>query len=262
MSLLKMVVAVLLCVLAAAGTAAAQTNLQLWGDLSLNWVRSPRASWSLDLEPQALVASTGETVGWYTFGVTPNFEYAAKRRLDVVTEVGTGVTKQTDGLNSLEITPRGGVRLYLLSRDVPNLIDRYIPHPMSGERPTKRRLIVRNRFLVESRNIFYNHNQPTSSTVRLRNRLELLFSLNRADVAENHSRTLLADWEWFVPFGVEAAERFASRQRIRTGIAFRRSFEWRSEIIYVWTRSRDTTDEPFSTSDNAISITVRRFFRK
>jgi hypothetical protein len=31
--------------------------------------------------------------------------------------------------------------------------------------------------------------------------------------------------------------------------------------MYVWTKSRNTIDEPFSTSDNAISITVRRFYK-
>ena len=35
--------------------AFAQTNLQLWGDLSLNWLRSDRLSYALDLQPQALV---------------------------------------------------------------------------------------------------------------------------------------------------------------------------------------------------------------
>jgi hypothetical protein len=37
--------------------ATAQTNLQLWGDLSLNWLRSDRLAFALDLEPQALVTS-------------------------------------------------------------------------------------------------------------------------------------------------------------------------------------------------------------
>jgi hypothetical protein len=46
---------VLLCIVAA--PAAAQTNLQFWGDVSLNWLRTDRLAYALDLEPQALVAS-------------------------------------------------------------------------------------------------------------------------------------------------------------------------------------------------------------
>ena len=128
------------------------------------------------------------------------------------------------------------------------------------ELPPTRRVILRDRLLVEQRNLFYNQDEPTSSTLRVRNRVEFQLALNRPKVTDDGSRTLLADWEWFLPLD-DPAERFASRQRIRSGLAFRRNFTWRSELVYVWTRSRDTTDELFSTSDNAISFTVRRFFK-
>ena len=72
--------------------AAAQTNLQMWGDLSLNGLRSDRPAYALDPEPQALVANSDlDAASWRTFGVTPNVGYSAKRRLDVIAEVGTAV---------------------------------------------------------------------------------------------------------------------------------------------------------------------------
>jgi hypothetical protein len=238
--------------------AAAQTNLQLWGDVSLNWLKSDRLAYALDLEPQALVANTdADATGWRTFGVTPNVEYSAKRWLDVIGELGTGITHQTDGLSSFELTPRAGLRFHVFSRDLPNVIARRLN---LVELPPTRRFILRDRLLVEQRNLFYNQDEPTSSTLRVRNRLEFQLALNRPKVTDDGSRTLLADWEWFLPLD-DPAERFASRQRIRTGFAFRHSFTWRSELVYIWTRSRDTTDEVFSTSDNAISVTVRRFFK-
>jgi hypothetical protein len=246
----------LLC--ATAHPAAAQTNLQLWGDLSLNWLRSDRLSYALDLEPQALVANTDpDSPGWRTFGATPNVEYSAKRWLDVIAELGTGITHQTDGLRSFELTPRAGLRFYVFSRDLPTVIGRRLNRV---ELPPTRRLILRDRLLVEQRNLFYNQGEPTSSTVRVRNRIEFQFALNRSKATDDGSRTLLADWEWFLPLG-DPAERFASRQRIRSGFAFRHNFTWRSELVYLWTRSRDTTDEAFSTSDNAISFTVRRYVK-
>ena len=117
--------------------AAAQTNLQLWGDVSLNWLRSDRLAYALDLEPQALVANTDEdATGWWTFGVTPNVEYSAKSWLDVIGELGTGITHQTDGLSSFELTPRAGLRFHVFSRNVPNVVGRRL-NPV--ERPPTRR---------------------------------------------------------------------------------------------------------------------------
>lgn len=244
-----------------AWSAEAQTNLQVWGDLSFNWVKSNGVSWALDLEPQAMLAPTEETPGWRSFSATPNLEYSAKNWLDLITEVGTGFTHQNDGLDSFELTPRAGIRLYLFSRRVRSVAGQLVGRLVPGERPSRRRLVVRDRFLVEERNLFYNQDQPTSSTVRLRNRLELQFVLNRENTTDDGSRTLLVDWEWFMPLA-NAEERFSNRQRVRAGFLFRRSFDWRMELVYVWTKSRDTIDQPFSTSDNAVSFTVRRFFRR
>ena len=55
-------------------------------------------------------------------------------------------------------------------------------------------------------------------------------------------------------------ERFANRQRIRTGIGYRRNLHWRLEALYIWTRSRDTTDQDFATSDNIVNLRVKRVF--
>jgi hypothetical protein len=254
----RLTILVSLCALLASSRAAAQTNLQIWGDVSLNWLRTERLAYALDLEPQAVAANTEkDAAGWWTFAMTPNVEYSAKKWLDLIGEVGTGYTHQTDGLESFEFTPRAGLRFYLFSRDVPRVIGGRLA---AVERPPTRRLVVRDRLLVEQRNFFYNNGDPTSSTVRVRNRVEFQVALNRAKVTDDGARTLLADWEWFLPLD-DPEERFASRQRIRAGLAFRRSFTWRAELLYVWTRSRNTIDEPFSTSDNAISFTVRRFYK-
>ena len=113
---------------------------------------------------------------------------------------------------------------------------------------------------VESRNFFYSGgDKEDESTVRFRNRLEFLLPLNKARITEDGARYWLADWEWFVPLD-DPEERFANRQRIRTGIGYRRSFNWRYELLYIWTRSRDTLDEGFSTTENIIDIRVKRLF--
>jgi hypothetical protein len=95
--------------------------------------------------------------------------------------------------------------------------------------------------------------------VRFRNRLEFLAPLNKEKISDNGARYILADWEWFVPLG-EPDERFASRQRIRAGIGYRRNFAWRLEVLYIWNRSRNTIGEGFTTSDNIIDIRFKRVF--
>jgi hypothetical protein len=83
--------------------------------------------------------------------------------------------------------------------------------------------------------------------------------LNKEKLTDEGARYLLADWEWFLPID-DAEERFANKQRIRTGLGYRRSFAWRFEALYMWTRSRNTIDEGFTTSDNIIDIRVKRVF--
>ena len=83
--------------------------------------------------------------------------------------------------------------------------------------------------------------------------------LNKERITDDGARYLLADWEWFVPLD-DPAERFASRQRIRAGLGYRRSFNWRYDVLYMWTRSRDTIEEGFATTENIVNIRVKRLF--
>ena len=180
-------------------------------------------------------------------------EYSPKAWLDLIGESSVGYTKQTDDVNTWEVTPRIGARFHLFSRSVPTLPVR--------ERPPSRRIVVRDLVRVESRNFFYTgEGSGSDSSVRFRNRLEFLVPLNKERVSDDGARYLLADWEWFIPLG-EPSERFANRQRIRGGIGLRRSFAWRYEILYIWTRSRNTIDEGFTTSDNSINVRVKHLFR-
>jgi hypothetical protein len=121
-------------------------------------------------------------------------------------------------------------------------------------------VLAQDVILVESRNFFYSGaGSGTDSTVRFRNRLEFLVSLNKERLTDDGVRYLLADWEWFVPLD-DPAERFANRQRIRAGYGYRPSSKWRYELLYIWSRSRDTTDQNFKTADNIIDVRVKRVF--
>jgi hypothetical protein len=231
----------------------AQTDLQLWGNVTLDWVKSERLVCELDFEPKVLVGRSAGEPGWRNLDVTPNVEYSPNGWLDLVGETVIGYTKQTDDVNSLELSPRIGVRLHLWSRYTGAVIRK-------RELLPKRRLVVRNLLRLESRNLFYSGaGSGSDSSWRFRNRLEFLLPLNKPKLTDDGAAYALADWEWFVPLD-EPEERFANRQRIRTGLGYRRSAAWRYEVLYMWTRSRNTLEDGFATSDNIIDVRVKRVF--
>ena len=207
--------------------------------------------YELDIEPKVLLARPEGDPGWRNLDVTPNVEFSPTGWLDLVGEVATGYTHQTDDVNSTEVSPRAGARFHLFSRA--RARGGFLP-----ERAPLRRVVVRNLVRVESRNLFYSGAETrTDSSVRFRNRLEFLVPLNTEKLTIDGTRYLLADWEWFIPLE-DPTERFANKQRTRTGFGYRRSFAWRFEALYIWTRSRQTIDEEFDTSDHIIDIRVKR----
>jgi hypothetical protein len=241
----------LIAVLLLCEPVAAQTTTQLWGNLTINWVQNERLVYELDFEPKVLLDAPEGEPDWRNLDVTPNFEYAPNDWVDIVADTTIGRTKQSDDLDSTELTPRLGVRFHLFSR-----VLRFHPR----EKAPRRRIVVRELVRVESRHLFYSGGDVESeSTFRVRNRLELLLPLNKDRITDDGARYWLADWEWFVPLD-DPQERFANRQRIRTGIGFRRSFTWRFELLYIWTRSRDTIENRFSTTENIVDVRVKRVF--
>ena len=241
----------MLAMLSGASVVSAQTTTQLWGNLTFDWAKSDRLVYELDFEPKILINAPEGEPGWRNLDVTPNVEYSPRRWLDLVAEATVGRTVQTDAVTSIEVTPRVGLRFHLFSRAQKFRLSEQAP---------LRRLVVRDLLRVESRNFFYSGgDQESDSTIRFRNRLEVLLPLNKPRITDDGARYWLADWEWFIPLD-DPDERFANRQRVRTGIGYRRSFQWRFEGIYIWTRSRDAIGDGFSTNENSVNIRVKRVF--
>ena len=235
------------------GVARAQLDTQLWGNLTLDWVRSDRLAYEVDLEPKVLLNPSEGEADWWCLDVTPNVEYAAKDWLDLVAEGVVGYTRQTDDVNTWEVTPRAGARFHLLSRDVPALLD-------GRERPPKRRVVIRNLVRLESRNLVYTGGRSgSSSTFRFRNRLELLAPLNKEKLTKDGVRYLMADWEVYVPTS-DPDERYANKQRFRVGFGYRRNFAWRYQLLYILDRSRNTIDDGFTDSSQSVDFQVKRVF--
>ena len=233
-------------------SASAQTDGQLWGAIGLIWGGPGRISYELQIEPKVMVVVPEGEPGWATLDVTPSVEYGLTPWLDAIGELVTGYTKQTDDLNSSEVSPQIGARFHLFSRD----LDVPVRLP---DRPSKRRIVIRDLVRVQSRNLFYNGDKPNSYTWRFRNRLELQVPLTKEDVNDDGARFFMTDWEWFVPIG-EPDERFANQQRIRAGFGYRPSERWKFEALYIWNRSRNTADEGFTTQDHVLDLRMKRTF--
>lgn len=158
-------------------------------------------------------------------------------------------TRQTDDLNSTEVTPRIGVRFHLLS----TLEDR-----VGKERRPKHRVVLKNLVRLEGRNLFYSiADKPNTSTVRVRDRIELQLALTRPRVTDNGAIYATGDAEWFWQLD-DVKERFAHKQRLRGGVGYRRNANWQFEGLLIWNRSRNTIDEPFRTNDFVVDLTMKR----
>ena len=245
-------------VLLVCNAAEAQTNLQLWGNFTVDWQKADRLTYVFDVEPKVLLSVPPGKPGWWTIDLTPSAEYAVKKWVDLTGEVLVGYTSESDDVRSVELTPRVGLRFHLLSRGVPVRLAGHLIQ--DRELPPKRRLVLRDYLRIEWRNLLYSDDTPTSSSARLRNRLEMQFPLNRALMTSDGARYLLADWDWFIPLPDDVTERFANKQRVRAGIGWRRNREWRFEALYIWERSLDTINDGFTTSDNVINLRVKRVF--
>jgi hypothetical protein len=236
------------CALLTTENASAQTNRQVWANITLDWVKRSGVTYEIDFEPKALLSAPPEEPEWSNLDITPSVEHPVTNTLDLVGEMVLGRTKQTDDLDTTEVTVRGGVRFHLFSRQRRLLLNERLP---------KRRLVIRDLVRVESRNLFYSNSDPADSTVRLRNRLELMWPLNRPNLGDDGAVSVLSDWEWFIPVS-DPTERFANRQRIRAGLTYRHSVSWRFAALYIWNRSRDTTTEPFTTSEDIVDLQLKR----
>src|SRR4051794_35395591 len=120
--------------LLAAANTSAQTNSQVWANITFDWVKPSGVTYEIDFEPKTLLSAPPEQPGWSNLDITPSVEYPVTNTIDLVGEVVVGRTKQTDDLDTTEVTARGGVRFHLLSRQRRLLLNEKLP---------KRRLIIR-----------------------------------------------------------------------------------------------------------------------
>jgi hypothetical protein len=250
----------LLCYLATFSSAsraeessAAVTSKQIWANFIISRPLSEKLYFEYDIEGARQV-SGGEP--WrYLYG-TGLVEYYPSRWVDLTGELTTGFTQQSAGEDSFEATVRLGIRLHLLTQIFNSpLVAEIRPERMSGKRVG---IALLSR--VERRNFWYNGDRPSSNDVRWRNRLEFKVALNKNNLATDGVWYLMVDNEWFTMLSDdEAPERFATKRRLRAGLGYRRSYQWRFEALAMRDETRETLEGEVDTEALMLDLRIKWF---
>ncbi len=238
----RLLLPLLLCPLA--GDSWAQTSGQIWGNFTLDRPKGERFVYEIDLEPKAQVSGSDT---WRGIDVTPAVEYYPNHWMDLVGETVFARTKQSNDVSSVEVTPRLGVRLHLLSR---------LRTMRPGPRPLGR-VSFANFSRVEWRNLWYSDDTPSSHETRFRNRIELKVGLNHEELSLDKTLFFIADFEFFVPLSDDVPEHFATKRRARVGLGYRRDSKWRFELLFLRDGTRTTDDSSFATAANIVDFRVK-----
>jgi len=244
---LRILVAAAVLSLTAPATAGAG-DFQIWGAVTLDWIKSHALTFKFETEPKVLVSKPPDNPGWAKLELTPGIEYSRGNWFDVIGDVVVARTRETDDRTTTEVTPRLGFRFHVLSN---------LRNDLLKEKHPTHRFVLRDLVRFEWRNLSYSDATPPSSAWRVRNRVETLMPLNRARVSDDGATYVVADAEWFWSVA-DQQERFANKQRVRAGIGHRYSYAWRFEALYVWDRSRDSANAGFTTADHAIDVRLQR----
>ena len=151
-----------LAILLVPSGARAQPDTQLWGEFTLQWIKTHRITYAVDFEPKVLIWAPAGDPGWYAIDVTPKFDYTLNSWATVGSEFLVGWTKQDNDVNTLEITPRVDLLVHLLG----NILDE-----VKKEKRPKRRVVLGDLVRLEFRNLYYSDDTPKAFTLRLRNRV-------------------------------------------------------------------------------------------
>jgi hypothetical protein len=244
------------------GTAAAPAqdegstgpSTQIWANLTLGKSRSETTYLELDIEPKRQV-SEGEE--WRNIDFTPLLEYYPTDWLDLTAETTIGNTRQRDGLDTFEITPRVGVRFHLFAKMAPHRPE--IPG-LKYERLPLTRLAVGTLVRVEWRNFFYSDETPSQHTWRARLRLEGKLALNHATLVEDRTLYAIGDAEYYQPLGDDIEERYVNKVRSRLGLGYRFSATTKLEFLYIRDWNRDSPEEEGAQDVQAFDFKVKLLF--
>ena len=218
---------------------------QLWGNAVFGISKCKQTYLEFDVEPKTQISGLES---WDNIDITPLIEYYPNSWIDLTGEVTVGYTNQSTNVNTLEITPRLGIRVHLFEN-----VWQYFE---TSERIPLSRLSLATFFRVEARNLWYNSDQDYSEhEFRLRLRIESKLAINHKKLADDNTIYFFTDAEYYMPIGDDILEKFASKFRFRIGPGYRLSYANRFELLFIYDFARDTLED--DVNRDAISLNLR-----
>ena len=222
---------------------------QLWGNAIFSFPQNQFYYLELDVEPKVQIFDEER---WDNIDVTPLVEYYPNSWIDLTAEMTAGYTDQSNDLNTLELTPRLGIRFHLFAN-----VWQYFE---TSERVPLSRLTLATFFRLESRNFWYSSDLDSEHESRLRLRIESKIAINNDKLAYDNTAYLFTDAEYYIPFGNEISEKFASKFRLRIGPGYRLTYANRFELIFIYDFARNTLDDDAQKDALAIDFRFKFYF--
>jgi len=221
--------------------AQAEPSNQLWANVTLGFHNRHKLYFELDIEPKVQVSASD---AFRNVDITPAIEFYPNAWVDLTGEALIGHTHEYSDIDSFEYTGRIGIRIHILSSNRKMLFP---------EEKLLGRIVLANLTRLEYRNFAYTGDTPNSHGWRLRDRLEFKYPLNTANMGVPKTYFILADVEAYFTLGQSISQTFASKVRLRAGIGYRASNQWRVEILYIRDWARNTLDQ-YDISMNALDL--------
>lgn len=243
----------------------AEVSKQVWASISYG------KKLSHEFYTQLTVEGKTQTDGgptWRSLSGTAHVDYYPNRWLDLIGELHIADTLQFDGTNTFELTPRVGAKFHFLKQALGNYASKDYksigPLDELGHRSLERASLGRWDFAIllriEARNIWYSPGDQFDYSTRARMRLEYKWAINRKSLTDDHTAYLLADIEYFEPFGDDVVERYPSKTRVRAGLGYRVATNHKLEAIYVRDLTRDTPGGQDTLGSQALSLNWKMKF--
>ena len=230
-------IALLAALLSPRCVMAQSSDQQLWVDGILGRNFEAVYMFETEFSYQTLITK-GEQ--WKSLNVSPSIERSMTPHWDLMFCVPLSYTLQDNSTNTFETRLQLGTRFY------------FTPFARVQTRLTIRQ---EQRFLTT-----LEPDRSTQQSSRTRFRAELIVPLDQRNYAVDTMWYALADFEAFLTYDKELDERFANRTRARIGIGRKFSYNFRTEFIYCFQRSRTTMDDTEYTDESIFRLRFKYYF--
>lgn len=175
---------------------------------------------------------------WWSFSISPTFEYSILRRLDLLSEVAVSYTIQKEDASSWDIMPMVGGRFFI-----------------TQNKRVDTRLVLR----YQMRYFKQVEADDWDISNRTRIRGEIFVAINGPNMFGDKRWYVLADYEEFIVLDQQVEERYANRRRARLGLGYRFNYKHRFELSFTRQSARNQIEGDFISNDNVLQLKYKMY---